>query len=152
MMARQVSAVLVTSNLYWQAVERRKELAVTIESMSVGLIAITPKGAVTQLNAAARRALGVDPQGWFGRPFDDVIANPQVCAVISAALVGDPVEVTEIPLSHAEDERIYRVQSDSIVAEEGQSLGWVIVLEDVTDIRQAEQMMAAFVVGLWFAM
>jgi two-component system phosphate regulon sensor histidine kinase PhoR len=145
MMARQVSAVLVTSNLYWQAVERRKELAVTIESMSVGLIAITPKGTVTQLNAAARRALCLDAQGWFGRPYDDVIVNQQVCAVISAALVGDPYREIEIPMAQAEEERIYRVQSDSIVAEEGQSLGWVIVLEDVTDIRQAEQMMAAFV-------
>src|SRR5262249_45963986 len=40
MMARQVSAVLVTSNLYWKALEGRRLLAQTIESMSVGLIAI----------------------------------------------------------------------------------------------------------------
>lgn len=145
MMARQVSAVLVTSNLYWKAVQGRKELLVTIESMSVGLIAISPKGTVTQLNAAARRALGVDSQGWFGRSFEEVITNRQVSAIIAAALAGDPVQVQEIAISLGEEDRIYRIQSDSIVAEEGQSLGWVIVLEDVTDIRQAEQMMAAFV-------
>jgi PAS domain S-box-containing protein len=145
MMARQVSAVLVTSNLYWKALEGRRQLQSTIESMSVGLIATAPKGTITQLNAAARRALVLDAQGWFGHSYEEVISNPEVCAVISAALAGDPVQVTEIPLQQGEDERIYRVQSDSITAQEGQSLGWVTLLEDVTDIRQAEQMMAAFV-------
>jgi signal transduction histidine kinase len=43
------------------------------------------------------------------------------------------------------EERIYRVQIDQIRAEDGQALGWVIVFENVTDIRQAERMMAVFV-------
>ncbi len=145
MMARQVSAVLVTSNLYWETLESRNRLQRTFEAMSVGLIAITPAGVITQLNAAARRALRVDVQGWFGQRYEEVVLIPEIGAIISAALAGDPQAPSEILLRVGEEERIYRVQTDSIVAQEGQSLGWVVVLEDVTDIRQAEQMMAAFV-------
>src|SRR5207253_2612433 len=43
------------------------------------------------------------------------------------------------------EERIYRVQIDQIQAEDRQSLGWVTVFENITDIRQAERMMAVFV-------
>src|SRR5439155_17722037 len=38
MMARQVSAVLVTSRLYWEAVQQKKRLVATLESMAVGLV------------------------------------------------------------------------------------------------------------------
>src|SRR5439155_2174091 len=57
MMARQVSAVLVTSRLYWDAVKRQKTLVATLESMAVGLVASSPNGTITQLNSAARQAL-----------------------------------------------------------------------------------------------
>jgi len=144
-MARQVAAVLVTSQLYWKAIERTKKVIATIESMSVGLIAISPSGMITQCNAAARRALGIESHGWFGRPYEEIITNEQIRADIAAALAGDPVSHDEITLHPGGEERIYRVQSDSIVSETGHSLGWVIVLEDVTNIRQAERMMAGFV-------
>ena len=54
-------------------------------------------------------------------------------------------QVRELTLTRSRTNRIYRVQSEPIAAEDKQTLGWVIVLEDMTDIRQAEQMMAAFV-------
>ncbi|MBI3912239.1 MAG: PAS domain-containing protein [Armatimonadetes bacterium] len=145
MMARQVSAVLVTSQLYWKALDRTKKVIATIESMSVGLIAISPNGSVTQCNAAARRALGIEAHGWFGLYYESVIQNDQIRADVAAALAGDPVAHDEISLQLGREERIFRLQSDSIVAENGQSLGWVVVLEDITEIREAERMMATFV-------
>ena len=54
MMARSASAVLVTSQLYWKEAEKRRRVVRTLESMSVGLIAVSPSGTVMQLNAAAR--------------------------------------------------------------------------------------------------
>src|SRR5205823_8791233 len=51
MMARQASAVLVTSQLYWKEVEKSKRITTIFESTSVGIMAVSPKGTVTQVNA-----------------------------------------------------------------------------------------------------
>ncbi|HTE19374.1 MAG TPA: ATP-binding protein, partial [Armatimonadota bacterium] len=150
MMARQVSAVLVTSQLYWKEVESKRRIQSILESTSVGLMAVSLKGTVTQVNAAARKALNVDGDGWFGRHYYELITNHEICGVVEQALSGfPPEEPKELTIMVGEgeerEERIYRVQIDQIRAEDGQALGWVIVFENVTDIRQAERMMAVFV-------
>jgi two-component system phosphate regulon sensor histidine kinase PhoR len=151
MMARQVSAVLVTSQLYWKEVERTKRISAVLESTSVGIMAVSNKGTVTQVNAAARSALGVPDEGWFGRRYDELTDNREICDLIESALVGDPPDrPRELTLQvynqdGDREERIYRIQVDQIRSEDGLSLGWVTVFENVTDIRQAERMMAVFV-------
>jgi two-component system phosphate regulon sensor histidine kinase PhoR len=151
MMARQVSAVLVTSQLFWKEVESRKRIKDTLESTSVGLLAVSPKGTVTQFNAAARQAMGVRDTTWFGHHYDELVQNHEVRSLIEDALSGSPstkpIELTlRVRGQDGEDEeRIYRVQIDEIRSEENVSTGWVSAFEDITDIRQAERMMAAFV-------
>jgi signal transduction histidine kinase len=151
MMARQASAVLVTSQLYWKEVERSRRLLRTIESTSVGLMGISPRGTVTQLNAAAREALSVEGDTWFGLLFRDIITNPQILSIIDETLAGnppaDPRELElQVRLHDGEvEERIYRVQIDQVRAEDKQAMGWVLAFENITDIRQAERMMAVFV-------
>lgn len=151
MMARQVSAVLVTSQLYWKEVERSRRNKAIIESTSVGLMGISPAGTVTQINAAARRALGVKDNEWFGRPYDEVTENLEIRNLVADALSESPPETsTELTINvedgeGGKEERIYRVQLDEMRAEDQKSLGWVVVFEDITDIRQAEKMMSVFV-------
>jgi PAS domain S-box-containing protein len=150
MMARQVSAVLVTSQIYWKEVERTKRIMSMIESTSVGLMGISPKGTVTQVNAAARMALGIEEQVWFGRQYNELTDNRDVCDLIEDAIAGAPPEAPreitlQVKTNDDTEEHIYRVQIDEIRSEDRQALGWVIVFENVTDIRRAEQMMAAFV-------
>jgi PAS domain S-box-containing protein len=151
MMARQVSAVLVTSQLFWKERERSRKTSAILESTSVGLLAVSPKGTVTQINKSARRALDISSDGWFGRQFHELIENQQICQLIDDTLNGNPPDQSKeltLQVRTQEDiweERIYRIQIDQIRWEDSQSLGWVIVFENVTDIRQAERMMAVFV-------
>jgi two-component system phosphate regulon sensor histidine kinase PhoR len=112
---------------------------------------VSLKGAVTQMNAAARLALGISREGWFGRPYQELIEKHEICSVIADALEGNPPEdpkelgLKVLTKDDQWEDRIYRVQVDQIRAEDGQSMGWVTVFENVTDIRQAERMMAVFV-------
>lgn len=151
MMARQVSAVLVTSQLFWKEVERTRRIEAVLKSTSVGIMAVSPKGTVTQVNPAALLALNVSSTEWFGRPYQELIESHEICNLISSALDGMPLkEPTEIELNvrgeeEEPEERIYRVQVDQIRSEDNKALGWVIVLENITDIRAAERMMSAFV-------
>jgi two-component system phosphate regulon sensor histidine kinase PhoR len=145
MMARQVSAVLVTSRLYWQEVERTKTVMATLESMAVGLIAISLNQTITQANAVAREAFELD-QDAIGRLYAEMIPNEDMRQIVADSFQRQEPQAREI-IAKREDgsHRIYRVQSEPIVAEDARPLGWVIVLEDITDIREAERMMAAFV-------
>jgi signal transduction histidine kinase len=150
MMARQASAVLVTSQVYFKEVARAKRMADVLRSTSVGLMAVSPKGTVTEANVAARRALKIPNTGWFGQTYQDIISNGEICALIGDALYGNPPEeprelVMNVEGEEGEEERIYRIQLDQIRSEDAQSQGWVIVFENITDIRAAERMMAAFV-------
>src|SRR4051794_16948651 len=130
MMARQASAVLVTSQLYWKEVEKSKRITTIFESTSVGIMAVSPKGTVTQVNAAARRALGIEDTAWFGRSYQDLVANSEICSIVQDAILGNvPEEPRELTLrvrtqEGESDERIYRVQIDQIRSEDRQSLGW----------------------------
>lgn len=146
MMARQISAVLVTSRLYWQAVERTKTVMATLESMAVGLIAISLNQMITQANAVARQAFHLGQEA-VGRLYTEVIPNEDMCRVIADSFDRQESQAREIVVKGQEGEkhRIFRVQSEPIVSEDARPLGWVIVLEDITDIREAERMMAAFV-------
>jgi two-component system phosphate regulon sensor histidine kinase PhoR len=145
MMARQVSAVLVTSRLFWQQLERTKTVMATLESMAVGLIAISLNQTITQANAVARDAFGLDQES-VGRLYNEVIDSEDMRQIIAISFERQEPQAREIVVRQAEGgHRIYRVQSEPIVAEDARPLGWVIVLEDITDIREAERMMAAFV-------
>jgi two-component system, OmpR family, phosphate regulon sensor histidine kinase PhoR len=144
MMARQVSAVLVTSRLYWQAVERTRTVMATLESMAVGLIAISLNHTITQANAVGRQVFGLE-QDVVGHNYMDVIANEDMRLVIADSFERQEPQAREIVVKEGDRPRILRVQSEPIVSEDARPLGWVIVLEDITDIREAERMMAAFV-------
>jgi PAS domain S-box-containing protein len=144
MMARQVSAVLVTSRLYWQAVERTRTVMATLESMAVGLIAISLNNTITQANAVGRQVFGLE-QDVVGHNYIDVIANEDMRLVIADSFERQEPQAREIVVKEGDGHRILRVQSEPIVSEDARPLGWVIVLEDITDIREAERMMAAFV-------
>ena len=114
MMARQVSAVLVTSRLYWDAVKQKKNLVAMVESMAVGLIAISPNGTITQLNAAARDALEISDE-WFGRYYAEVVQNDEMRQVIAHSFDTQIPQVRELSLE-VPDDRIFRVQSEPIAA------------------------------------
>jgi two-component system phosphate regulon sensor histidine kinase PhoR len=130
--------------------ERGKKARAIIESTSVGLMGISLTGSVTQINAAARRALGVKDDNWFGRAYESITENHEIRGLIADALADDPPENSEeisinVETDEGLEERIYRVQLDEMRSEDQKSLGWVVVFEDITDIRQAEKMMSVFV-------
>src|SRR5207247_6973550 len=81
---------------------------------------------------------------WVGHYYAEMIHNEDMRHVVAQSFDTQTPQVRELTLEEPND-RIFRVQSEPITAEDKQTLGWVVVLEDVTDIRQSEQMMAAFV-------
>src|ERR1044072_497222 len=58
-MARHVGSIMANLQLYREVIEEREELLQTFESLTAGLILISPEGRIAQMNGSARKIFGL---------------------------------------------------------------------------------------------
>lgn len=143
-MAKNVGSIIANLQLYREVVEEREELLQTFESLAAGLVLVSPEGRISQMNASAR-AIFTAQQDALGKPFLEVAQNEplmELFQAISGGREGGGIEVT-IPIGG--QDRIYQAQGAQVRNEEGKDLGVVIILNDVTEIKNIEKMKSSFV-------
>jgi GAF domain-containing protein len=104
-MARNVGAIIANLQLYREVVEEREELLQTFESLSAGLVLISPEGRISQMNASARTIFGVGTET-IGKQYADVLDQPKFKEVYQAAISGDESPHDEIEVSIGGVERV----------------------------------------------
>ena len=149
-MARQVTAVIADAQIYLQLTEEKEQLAATLQSLGSGVLMIEPTGHISQFNAAARALFGVPEGVGVGRPFDEVIHEPQIVQLLKTTLEDGKEGRAELeiewPGNH--DPRIYQAQTTLVRGEKGgfpAVLGLATIFTDITEIRNVERMKTAFV-------
>ena len=149
-MARQVTAVIADAQIYLQLTEEKEQLAATLQSLGSGVLMIEPTGHISQFNAAARALFGVPEGVGVGRPFDEVIHEPQIVELLKTTLEdgkeGRAELEIELPGNH--EPRIYQAQTTLVRGEKGgfpAILGLATIFTDITEIRNVERMKTAFV-------
>lgn len=149
-MARQVTAVIADAQIYLQLTEEKEQLAATLQSLGSGVLMIESTGHISQFNAAARALFGVPEGIGLGRPFDEVIHEPQIVELLKTTLEDGKegraeIEI-ELPGNH--EPRIYQAQTTLVRGEKGgfpAILGLATIFTDITEIRNVERMKTAFV-------
>ena len=68
-MARNVGSIIANLQLYREVVEEREELLQTFESLTAGLLLVSPEGRISQINASARQLFAVQGEA-IGKSFD----------------------------------------------------------------------------------
>ncbi len=149
-MARQVTAVIADAQIYLQLTEEKEQLAATLQSLGSGVLMIEPTGHISQFNAAARALFGVPEGVGVGRPFDEIIREPQIVELLHTTLKdgkeGRAELEIELPGNH--EPRIYQAQTTLVRGEKGgfpAVLGLATIFTDITEIRNVERMKTAFV-------
>ncbi len=143
-MARNVGSIIANLQLYREVLEEREELLQTFESLTSGLILVTPEGRISQMNASARGIFNLTPEV-VGKQYDPAITEGTLSEFISRGLKGDepnPLEFTTIVASF---ERVFGVQGTTVLNEEGRSLGYVVILNDMTEQKNLDRMKSSFV-------
>jgi PAS domain S-box-containing protein len=143
-MARNVGSIIANLQLYREVVEEREELLQTFESLSAGLVLISPEGRISQMNASARTIFGVGTET-VGKQYADVLNQPRFKEVYQAAVNGDESPHDEIEVAIGGVERVYQVQAAQVKNEEGKDLGVVAIFMDITDIKNIDRMKSSFV-------
>jgi len=143
-MARNVGSIIANLQLYREVVEEREELLQTFESLTAGLVLISPEGRISQMNASARTIFGVGNES-IGKQYADVLNNQTFKDLYQSAMVGEDTPHEEITVQIAGLDRVYQCQAAQVRNEDGKNLGVVAILNDITEIKNIDRMKSSFV-------
>lgn len=159
-LSRNAAAVIANAQAYQEVVEEKQKLVHTLESLTAGLVLITHRGRIGQMNAQARAMFQVAPDtNPLGKPYDEVICHEECLAILRRKLAEAEAPSVQAPEKEEdgrqapdeiavvdEDEQyVYQVHSASVRDDADQPIGTVVIFNDVTDIRNVERMKTEFV-------
>lgn len=143
-MARNVGSIIANLQLYREVLEEREELLQTFESLTSGLILVTPEGRISQMNASARGIFNLGSEV-VGKQYDPAITEGKLAEFIARGLKGEDPAALEISTTVANVERVFHVQGTTVQNEDGRSLGYVVILNDMTEQKNLDRMKSSFV-------
>jgi len=134
-----------------QPTERRSPARLALEALPEALITINIDGTVEHLNLAASRLLGMDAASAAGKPLDEVARPVEESdrklltePVRQALAAGAPLNMGRraLMIRGASGERLIELSAAPIRMETGESLGVVVLLHDVTEVRGLARQMS----------
>ena len=115
-----------------------------LESIPLGLVIINPEGDIVFTNRLAHEILGYGPkafqdQGW-GELFFHAEKNIEFNQVVIDAMREKKVNFhKDVPYQRADSEHLQLSMTTSLLHEEGEIVGLVVLLADITEIHQARE-------------
>ena len=123
---------------------QQSEMQGILFAMTTGVIAMGLDGHVISMNPAASRILALDDLDIRGRPLDKLGIDAGLIEFACSASNSGGHGTCEMTLDSLEGRQVV-VQSEPIHDDDGQQAGTVLVLDDVTRMRQLEAMRTDFV-------
>ena len=117
-----------------------------IKTLPHGVAVSTPDGRVVLMNPAFKKLIGLDPGLGPGDHLSRYIEDEKLCDLVlkvSAGEGGNPDRTRAYELALGED-RFVLAECNQIPGEEGQCLGAVLVLSDVTEWKMLDRLRADF--------
>ncbi len=121
----------------------RARMEAILASMVEGVLVVDGQGRLQLVNEAARNLLKLEREA-SGRPYVEAIRHPAIVEQIARAMAGGPTEGIELSL--ALDRNRTLVGRVAPVVAEGR--GAVLVLHDITDLKNADQIRRDFVANV----
>jgi PAS domain S-box-containing protein len=148
--ADTVGVALDNASLYEQSIENQNRLTAILQSSADGIIATDHNGFVSMMNPSAERMLQVEVSQAINKQLRDVEMARELQEPLRVALSSrdeSPEKSFQVKLG---DGRYLLVfvspvwEGDNTIMSTNRD-GWVIVLHDVTYLREAEEMKAQFI-------
>ena len=132
---------------YKKVLTEKKDTEAVIRSIAQGLIVVDKSGKVMMMNPAAEQLLGASKKDKIGR---NVLENLKQEQLVSLARPSTRKEDKEIELFSPRDEtkKILRASTAVIENENGQTVGMVSVLSDITKQKELDELKANFVANV----
>ena len=141
-MAEQIDARLGT------IMRQKNEHRAVLGSMSEAVLAVDNQQRVIMLNRSAAEIIDADINTAKGRTLPEVVRNTALQEFVTEALnSNDPTETT-MTLHQDHQERFLLAKSRKLHDEQQREIGVLVVLNDITRLRQLEQVRRDFVANV----
>ena len=128
---------------------QRNELSTVLSSMMEGVIAVDLQGRILSINGTAARLFHVDPENGVGMMIEELSRNPMLAGFVTRALHEQDTFEEDMNIRvGTEDDRILNLRSTSLLDANGERIGTLLVIADVTRVRKLENMRRDFVANL----
>jgi two-component system phosphate regulon sensor histidine kinase PhoR len=125
-----------------------KELEAILSSMTEGVLAVDAQGRLITINSAGAAMLHLEADAARNRPVQEVVADPGLKWFVNRTLANpEPVE-GEMEIKDDGRKRIFKAHGTSWRDPQGISLGTLVVLHDITQLRQLENTRRDFVANV----
>lgn len=141
---------LMAENIYDRIrviTQQKNEQMAILSSMSEGVLALGPDGAILSSNRAAATMFGLQPNSIVGRPFHEVIRHTQLIDFVTLVLQEKKSSQCDISIYEPE-ERTVNVIGNRMPAKKGAIGGAVLVFTDLTQIQKLEGVRREFVANV----
>jgi two-component system phosphate regulon sensor histidine kinase PhoR len=127
--------------------EQRNELDAVLSSMVEGVFAVDNEGRIVSVNPAAAGLLGIDPLQAQARHLEEIVRNVDLQEFVRQTLAGiqPPEKDISLPINGG---RSFRLHGAALADARGRRSGAVIVLNDLTRVRQLETVRRDFVANV----
>lgn len=129
---------------YERVIEEKKETEAVIRSIAEGLVVVNAQGTVIMMNPAAEKLLGVSREYKVGKPLLENLKEEELVSLVKFSPGREDKEI-ELISQQDETKRILRASTAVIENEDGQTVGMVSVLSDITKQKEVEQLKSNFV-------
>lgn len=127
---------------------QKNQLETVFASMVEAVIAVDQDERIVSINEAAADLFGVDRRAVQAKLVQETIRNPAIHQQISHALASAENLAAEIVLPDSSGDRYLQTNAVSLFNDDGDSIGVLIVLNDVTRLRRLEKVRSDFVANV----
>jgi len=128
-------------------IRRRNEQEAILASMVEGVVAFDSSERIINLNQTAARLFGIDSQSASGKAVHELVRNVDLHRLVSQVLnSSEPVE-GHIELTTGGEQQL-QIHGTTLLDSRGAAIGGVIVLNDITKLRNLETIRREFVANV----
>ncbi len=132
---------------YKSVLTEKQSTDAVIRSVAEGLLVVDSKGKVLMMNPAAEKLLGVSKKEKMGKNLMEGIKDEQLVSLVKDQKDQSGREI-EVVSQDDETKKVLRASSAVIENEEGQTIGMVSVLSDITKQKELDRMKANFIASV----
>jgi len=127
---------------------QRHEQEAVLSSMVEGVLAVDADECIININSSAVDMLGIQTGRVRGQSLQEAVRNTDLQGFVTKTLASPTVLEDEIVLYKYNTERLMHVHGTTLRDEQGQGIGALIVLNDITRLRRLEGMRRDFVANV----
>ncbi|MFQ5511181.1 MAG: ATP-binding protein [Candidatus Krumholzibacteriia bacterium] len=123
------------------------EQEAVLSSMVESVLAVDEGERMLRVNNAAAGLFGIEKESVEGRPLQEVVRNPGLHELVKRVLASEETVEGDLVL-HEPDERSLQVHGNPLRDSTGRSIGALLVLNDITQLRRLERVRRDFVANV----